>query len=217
MQGDPHHRYRSWEHCYGYFQKAGRKSLCDDLDQAALQLGFYLASWGMYRGSSFLLQKSYTVHKEAVRVLASSDFEKLWNIDFGASDSDAEHILRIRHLLQALTEVYKKEVDRKNTKQPTDTLLTKIILGTIGILPAYDRYFIAGLKHENNTENDPRPNEKSINWLLKFCRCNLGDLQDVQQRIKSEGSPVNYPLMKLIDMYFWEIGMKSAAQRGGLG
>jgi hypothetical protein len=33
-----------------------------DKDAAALQLGFYLASWGMYRGSSFLLRRWSTVH-----------------------------------------------------------------------------------------------------------------------------------------------------------
>ena len=39
------------------------------IDEAALQLGFYLASWGMYRGSSFLLRRTYTVHEEVVERL----------------------------------------------------------------------------------------------------------------------------------------------------
>jgi hypothetical protein len=37
------------------------KGISGDRDHAALQLGFYLASWGMYGGSSFLLQYDYTV------------------------------------------------------------------------------------------------------------------------------------------------------------
>jgi hypothetical protein len=53
---DDHHRYRSWEHCYGFFQRVGRQDIIAQRDDAAVQLGFYLASWGMYRGSSFLLQ-----------------------------------------------------------------------------------------------------------------------------------------------------------------
>ncbi len=32
-------------------------------DQACLQLAFYLARWGMLRGSSFLLFKDYKVHQ----------------------------------------------------------------------------------------------------------------------------------------------------------
>jgi hypothetical protein len=32
--------------------------------------------------------------------------------------------------------------------QPTDTLVTKVILGTFGRLPAFDRYFADGLKSQ---------------------------------------------------------------------
>ncbi|MDO4626572.1 MAG: hypothetical protein Q4A81_04605 [Pasteurellaceae bacterium] len=54
------HRYKSWEHCYQCFHQAIKEG-CDDktIDDLSLQLSFYLASWGMYRGSSFLLQRDY--------------------------------------------------------------------------------------------------------------------------------------------------------------
>jgi hypothetical protein len=29
---------------------------------------------------------------------------------------------------------------------PTDTLISKVMLGTLGCIPAYDRYFVDGLK-----------------------------------------------------------------------
>jgi hypothetical protein len=58
LEHDEHHRYRSWEHCYRYFQKASPSRLSKDRDDAAIRLGFYLASWGMYRGKSFLLQRA---------------------------------------------------------------------------------------------------------------------------------------------------------------
>src|ERR1700724_165165 len=63
----PHDRDRSWEHCYRYFRSADASTIRKDHDQAALQLGFYLASWGMYRGSSFLLQPPGT--KSGLRLL----------------------------------------------------------------------------------------------------------------------------------------------------
>ena len=50
-----YHRGKSWEHCYTFFRKY--KTLRNDkllVDYAALHLGFFLASWGMLRGSSFL-------------------------------------------------------------------------------------------------------------------------------------------------------------------
>ena len=75
LLADPYHRFRSWEHCYSYFQ--GRPTDCD---LASLHLAFYLASWGMYRGSSFLLQKDYRVHCAVVEELLSSRCDTLRNL-----------------------------------------------------------------------------------------------------------------------------------------
>ena len=71
---DPHHRYRSWEHCYRFFRARPRETLLADKDTAALHLAFYLASWGMLRGSTFLLQKAYTAHTGVVERLLSREF-----------------------------------------------------------------------------------------------------------------------------------------------
>ena len=77
------HRYRSWEYCRKAFIDAkNSKNLDDDtVDRLALQLAFYLASWGMYRGSSFLLSLDYTVHKEVVRILMKDCYKELFNSD----------------------------------------------------------------------------------------------------------------------------------------
>ena len=54
-----HHRYKSWEYCYQNFIEARNRELNrSDIDALSLHLAFYLASWGMYRGSSFLLHSS---------------------------------------------------------------------------------------------------------------------------------------------------------------
>ena len=73
-----HHRYRSWEHCYQLLSGAGPERNLRNRDTAALHLGFYLASWGMYRGSSFLLQRDYKVHGYVVDVLANTEYADLW-------------------------------------------------------------------------------------------------------------------------------------------
>lgn len=49
-------RNNSRNHCFEAF---GRLK---DLELLSLHLGFYLASWGMYRGSSGLLQKDFLIH-----------------------------------------------------------------------------------------------------------------------------------------------------------
>ena len=74
LKVDENGRYRSWEHCYSHFIKA-RGSQEIDYDYLSLQLAFYLASWGMYRGSSFLLQKDYKVHIPVVKELLNEKYD----------------------------------------------------------------------------------------------------------------------------------------------
>ena len=44
LSADPHHRYRSWEHCYRFFRSRSLETIAAEKDVAALHLGFYLAS-----------------------------------------------------------------------------------------------------------------------------------------------------------------------------
>lgn len=46
-----------------------------------MQLTFYLASWGMYRGSSFLLQKDYKVHVPVVEELLKAHYNGLFGLE----------------------------------------------------------------------------------------------------------------------------------------
>ena len=80
LKADENGRYRSWEHCYSHFIKA-RESKEVDYDYLSLQLAFYLASWGMYRGSSFLLQKDYKVHIPVVKELLGEKYDALAGIE----------------------------------------------------------------------------------------------------------------------------------------
>lgn len=76
---DENGRYRSWEHCYSNFCHA-REKVEVDCDYLSLQLAFYLASWGMYRGSSFLLQKDYKIHIPVVKELLQKKHRPLVGI-----------------------------------------------------------------------------------------------------------------------------------------
>jgi hypothetical protein len=211
-----HHRYRSWEYCYAYFRRARLSGLARDRDHAALQLAFYLASWGMYRGSSFLLQHAYTIHCEVIDVMARTRFDRLWDADFGASDTDDQFMPQVRELVGGLKKAYKPFVLAPGSAQPTDTLITKVILGTFGCLPACDRYFIDGFKSEGFKYS--RLNDNFVGRVLRFCREHLDDLRREQASIEQSGG-IRYPLMKLVDMYFWQIGyemeMESPLERGG--
>lgn len=80
LKDDSHARYRSWKHCYSSFYQARQKKKVDE-DYLSLQLSFYLASWGMYRDSSFLLQKDYKIHIPVVQEILESKYDSLLGIN----------------------------------------------------------------------------------------------------------------------------------------
>ena len=187
----------SWEHCYDYF---GQDEV--DVDKACLHMAFYLASWGMYRGSSFLLWKDYLIHKEVVKGLLEKKHLRKENADYSGSD-----ISEIIDLCGWIRNWYKVNTGKINGEareaNATPTLVTKIVLGALGCVPAYDRYFIDGLR---NKEICPlNPNQKGIKALVDFYISHRSQFDALQMKIKTIGGRP-YPAMKLIDMYFWQIG-----------
>lgn len=195
---NPNSRFRSWDHCYDFFRKH-RKNLRQVEEDAALHLGFYLASWGMYRGSGFLLQHTYRIHKHVIRALASSkDFLHLQQHDVGTCVSDVNLMTNIMNLVCLVRNAYPNL-----NKKPTDTLVTKILLGTVGCLPARDTYFGKGFKDQGYVYGSL--NKDFVERILKFCIHNQQALFKLQPNMKDlHGQP--YPLMKLVDMHFWQIG-----------
>jgi len=203
--GGEHHRYRSWEHCYSYFRQARPEGLIADPDHAALQLAFYLASWGMYRGSSFLLQCAYTVHRSVIELIAERRFDELWDADFGANEADGRFIPRICELTSAIKQAYRPFAPTTASTQPTDTLVTKVILGTFGCLPACDRYFIKGFTSVGFKYSCL--DDDYVQRVLSFSREHLSEFREEQATIEQSGG-IRYPLMKLVDMCFWQIGFE---------
>ena len=196
---DDKHRYRSWEYCFQFFQEIGHSDLNKHRDAAALQLGFYLASWGMYRGSSFLLQYAYTIHHGVIERLAQPRTSPLWQLDFGAEEEHFELLSPILEAAYGLREAYDP------FGKPTDTLVTKILLGTLGCVPACDRFFLRGFKSEGFAYSCL--NGSFLKRIFRFCRTNIDELRTEQRRIR-EASGMDYPLMKLVDMYFWQLGFE---------
>jgi hypothetical protein len=194
LAGDEHHRYRSWEHCYRFFRQLTPSELTTQRDTAALQLAFYLASWGMYRGSTFLLQYAYTAHLGVIDCLSEPRFSPLWESEFGSGKNDLALVPTVLDVIQASRKAYEP------FGYATDTLVTKVILGTLGCLPACDQYFIEGF---NQAFSYSSLNARFVDRLLLFCKDYLADLRGEQERIE-RSSRVHYPIMKLVDMCFWQ-------------
>jgi len=205
---DKNHRYKSWEHCYMYFSQDIDKI---DNDIACLHLSFYLASWGMYRGSSFLLWQDYLIHSKVVEEILK--YKHLQNIDFKNFNENSQDLKDIFELSRFIKQWYPKNV-KKIPEKPskeinvTDTLLTKILLGTLGCIPAYDRFFLDGLKMKE-IKPYTRLSEKNFLSVVKFYKENKNEFLNVQKSIQNKVE-IKYPIMKLVDMYFFTLSYTSS-------
>ena len=212
LRADSNGRYRSWEHCYKCFHDA-RNDSAPDLDYLSLQLAFYLASWGMYRGSSFLLQKDYKVHVPVVEELLKVHYNGLFGLEcIELRKNDVQKKLtELNWFMTVYYDKIRKSVKETEVKNKLSaTLTTKILMGILGCVPAYDRYFIDGVKGQKVTTGIY--NIKSLLKLVDFYDTNRVRLEETRKRLKVYDLP--YPQMKLLDMGFWQIGFERDADKG---
>lgn len=220
-------RYLSWEHCYKEFYLARERRKIgklkdDDYDKLSLHLAFYLASWGMYRGSSFLLQRDYKVHTEVVKKILNPEYDCLWAISCDDLQNDKNDTWKkLEDLTDAINEIYidkRKKINGKDAKgkNVTMTLMTKILMGTLGCTPAYDRFFIRGLNEKNiesttYTEYNYKKHKESLLNLInhdssKFVNEENEYIIEVNEADYPDIKEIKYPPMKVLDMAFWQIG-----------
>ena len=212
LKGDQNGRYRSWEHCYKCFYDA--RDISDpDYDYMSLQLAFYLASWGMYRGSSFLLQKDYKVHIPVVEEILKERYDSLFGLECVElrKKEVKDRLSDIESFMMDYYDDIRKQVKETEVKNKlSTTLITKILMGTFGCVPAYDRYFIDGVKDQKITTGNY--NIKSLMGLVDFYEDNRSRLEKARKSLKVYDLP--YPQMKLLDMGFWQIGFEKDANKG---
>lgn len=217
-----YHRFLSWEHCYDEFGKvfSGIHTAITnaDKDLLALHLATYLASWGMYRGSSFLLQVDYKVHVPVVELITEKDpvvgtifkYRDLFGIEWSKlSHNEKTKNLELLFgssnaigLSDAISGYYEKI--RTNVKgavksEVSKTLVTKVLMGTLGCVPAYDTYFTKGIKKANITSNFSK---KSISALINFYYTNRLAFDNARATMIIPHDK-KYPEMKFLDMGFW--------------
>jgi len=203
---DKNGRYMSWEHCYKIFNE-NKNNKERDIDLLALNLFAYLSSWGMLR-SSFLLQKDYKAHSIAVEEICKEKYAPLWNVkceELLNKDTMAL-LMEVTNELRSIYIKVRENID--NYKGVSDILITKILMGTFGCVPAYDTMFKSGVikyKVAIGTYN-----EKSIVELSNFYINNNDMFEKCRMNISKNG--LEYPQMKLLDMCFWQIGCDLASK-----
>ena len=82
-------------------------------------------------------------------------------------------------------------------------------MATMGCVPAYDRYFVTGLKRflkDNKVKKGANFSRKSFERLLKFSREDSVLLEIYKKSIPTVITRAKYPPMKILDLYFWRLG-----------
>ena len=200
MKDDPHHRYLSWEYCHEAFRLNRRPQIDATIDYLCLHLAWYLASWGMLR-NSFLMQKDYKIHADVVRLIYQPEWDDLWDLS-PEKLSQEYYADRIMKLSESITEAYVAS----GAGIPTDTLLTKILLGTVGCVPAYDRYFKKAL-----ADTGAAPQVFSAKSIRTLGNLYLDHEDEFEKLRKHCGSQIGYPAAKILDMCFFEYGFQRDA------
>lgn len=213
------HRYRSWEHCYLAFAKARKdldKKLTPDYDLLALHLSNYLGSWGMYR-NSFLFKRDYRTHLDNVQIILSQEYNMLWT--FPAHQKEKQDKSTLNEYWTEIDKIHKtfilsynygkarKDLDKKDYASVTETLITKILLGTYGCIPATDRLYKDAMKAFGGTQ---RLGKRSYAGVVKYYWSHWDEISNHLLEgisLATLDDPLTfYPPMKLMDMCFWQIG-----------
>ena len=200
-RSDQSKRYASWDHCYNYFRQAYEEQRLNSLTSgeglqtSCLHLGFYLASWGMYRGKAPLLQQSSFALAPLVEVVASAPSD-IWKLDVENYNNDS----------LALLLEWAESVRSALPERSTDTLVTKAMLGIFGNVPAFDRYYRSGIGSFGLSKS-------SLNKIKTYFDEHHAAIKSLQiPTIDFAGNKTEYRYTqaKVIDMIFFVAG-------GGMG
>jgi hypothetical protein len=176
------------------------------MEKSCYILSFYLASWGMFRGSSFLLQKSAKYFVKTIKYINSLE-KSLWIMD--VDNYDEANIDKLIEIYKTLEELVVEGQSR------SITLVTKMMLGIFGFVPAYDDYFCESFRKITNSECGFRAfNKESLKMIEKFYICNKEVINRLSNKrltydfVSGKETKINYPKAKIIDMYGFSLGQK---------
>jgi hypothetical protein len=171
----------------------------------------------MFRGSGLLIQKDYTIYGAIIDLLLRSDYQELWRPRFlkgllmskGAISADDEQVglvfdlaKQIRNYINELP-IIRNHRSCRESANCTNTIVTKILLGTLVCTPAYDANFPKGLTARGVRRCGSFTRDCFTN-LLNVCREER--LWQALERQPIERYGVVYPVMRVVDLYFWKKG-----------
>ena len=198
-------RSQSYDHCYNYF--ADTKDPTADLEKSCGVLGFYLASWGMYRGSTYLQQHTNSSHLiQTIRKIQNLR-PTLAGIDLNNySEGNIELVLS----------AYGAIKDALQIRQRSQvTIVTKVMVAAFGCIPAFDRNFSQASRRALQPHArlpHGRVDSDVLRMLAAFYRANRDDIEKLhlESRTVAFGTDTvtghRLSRAKIVDMYFYELG-----------
>ena len=197
---DGNSRYKSFDHCRKCFIENRNKK--DNYDLIALNLYAYLASWGMLR-NSFLMQKDYLFNLKVVEILCNEKYDNLLNYNpFSATEKDDEMIIKLKEEISNYykgKKYYSEGNSKKEIKDVSETLISKIILGTFGCIIAYDRYVKAALSNYKIKQTLTKESLLQIRLFAKKYQ------EEIVDQLGNYDKTIYTPI-KIIDTYLFEKG-----------
>jgi hypothetical protein len=202
---DNQSRWASFDYCYNYFYKNKGQVLVNELEKSCLVLGFYLASWGMFRGNSNLSQNSVALYKPLISYISKLD-NSYWEIDV-----DSYNEKNIKKIIEVYDEI-KKLIIPENTHL---TVVTKILLGVFGMVPAFDENFCRCFReiYKGKKGGGFRSlNKNSLQLIKDFYESNRCEIDSYYNNlfttdfISGQKTNIVYSRAKIIDMYGFELG-----------
>ena len=179
-----------------------------DKEKLGLHLTGYLANLGMYRASSFLMtQINYLVHCDLVDILMKGEYQPLFDID--PFDETARFVCLAENVYREIDTYYRRV--RGTNRATSVTLVTKIMLGVYGCVPAYDEYVTRSLRKYGIPIT--KKGIPDFEALIKAIKKNNVFLENVKAAQKHYNG---YTIMRLIDMILWKVGQKISKNKGGV-
>lgn len=214
------HRYASFDYCFNYFRnfnEQGRLSELkseDNMQMSCLQIGFFLASWGMFRGKSHLGQEANVSHfMELVEEVSSwhgaHELVRIWKTDVDDYDKP--------ETCDLLNKCYAKIQGKLvcTSSQESRVLVTKAMLGIFGCVPAFDKYF-SGVFGNLSSKNGRAFNCDALTNIVEFYKKHFEIINGLAEATKSfdfqtrEKTGRCYTKAKIIDMIGFQKGKNNA-------
>lgn len=198
-------RDKAWEHCYEFFslheQELRHPSPSQDLlVRAATEVSCYLAFFGMFRGSSKLLN----TNRDFFIPVIQSCWQQVPEGFHPMGTTDPVFVTNTR---KALRKSLKEQFNRISPTTPiSDILVSKIMLGMFACTPAYDRNVKQGIATFSYPELVPSFDANIKKWHV-FMGNEAVDAFFTEKRKFYYGPNSKIPLNRIADLFFFQLGL----------